>query len=268
MAKGNTTLKLVAMGPSRWDGLLLLLLILITFYLETGVSPHQRPVDLTDPSLHLPHKHDLVPTRYLFLFSLLGPLAIFALLELRGLRNKRGLALLFFIGLLEADVLTVLITDTLKLLVGRPRPYFASVCVGYVTGSETECTGDAYAVEDGRKSFPSGHSSLSFSAAVFLACYLAAKLGFDNPTGSARTWKMCVVLAPPFAAALVAASRTIDYHHHYADVVAGAVLGTAVAMTVFKGRSAGLAKLAEMDQKGEMVVDGVGYEAIVGEEGV
>lgn len=270
MAKGNTKLKLklVTMGPSRWDGLLLFLLLLITLYLERGVPPHQRPVDLTDPSLHLPHKNDLVTDRNLILCSLIGPLGVFVLFELRGLRNKRALALLFFTGLLEATVPTVLITNILKLVIGRPRPYFASVCVGYVPGSEIECTGDAHAVEEARKSFPSGHSSLAFSAAVFLACYLAAKLGFGKATGSARTWKTCVVLAPPFVAALVAASRTVDYHHHYADIVAGAVLGTAVAMTAFNGRSAGLAKLAEMEEMDEVVFDGAGYETIAGEEGV
>jgi membrane-associated phospholipid phosphatase len=34
---------------------------------------------------------------------------------------------------------------------------------------------------------------------------------------------------PPLVAALVAASRTIDYHHNFSDIVAGSLLGCAIA---------------------------------------
>lgn len=266
MAKGNA--KLLTMGPSRSDIALLFLLLLFTLYLEKSASPYERPVDLKDPSLQLPHKHDVIPSLYLVIFSLLGPLFVFCVFEFPGLRSKRALLLLFFTALFEANLLAVLVTNILKLIIGRPRPYFASVCVEYVSGSDTQCTGDPHSVSEARKSFPSGHSSLAFSAAVFLACYLATKFGMGKATSSARTWKICTVLTPPFAAALVAASRTVDNHHHYADVLAGSVLGAAIALTVFQGRSPAMNKLAEMEESAELITDAGGYESITGEDGV
>jgi membrane-associated phospholipid phosphatase len=37
------------------------------------------------------------------------------------------------------------------------------------------------------------------------------------------------MLLPPLVAVLVAASRTIDYHHNFSDIVAGSLLGCAIA---------------------------------------
>lgn len=266
MAKGNG--KRLTMGPSRSDVLLLSILFVCTAYLEKAASPYERPVDLKDPSLQHPHIHDIISGHFLIFLALAGPLLVFCLFEWRGIRSKRTLLLLFFTSLFEADILTVFLTNILKLIIGRPRPYFASVCIDYVSGSDTQCTGSPHSVRDARKSFPSGHSSLSFSAAVFLTCYLVTKLGIGKPSSTTRTWKLGIALLPPLAAGLVAASRTIDYHHHYADIVAGSVLGTGVALLVFYGRSPALAKLAEMEDTTELVTDSAGYEAITGEEGV
>lgn len=77
-------------------------------------------------------------------------------------------------------------TSTLKFSVGRFRPYFLQVCLpdpavvasiqeeqkqkyGYTFATDFPCTGDKKAIDEARRCFPSGHSSLSLGAAAFCA---------------------------------------------------------------------------------------------------
>jgi len=86
---------------------------------------------------------------------------------------------------------------------------------------------DLVILNDGFRSFPSGHSSLSFAGQGFLAFYLAGKLHlFDKRGHAPKAW---ISLAPLSAAALVAISRTMDYRHHWQDVTIGSILGLTVA---------------------------------------
>lgn len=82
-------------------------------------------------------------------------------------------------------------------------------------------------MRDGFRSFPSGHTSLSFAGLGFLAFYLAGKLNlFDSKGYTGKAW---ISLAPFVGAALVAISRTMDYRHHWNDVLGGSILGTVLA---------------------------------------
>lgn len=245
MPKGNRT---SIMSNVQWDFLLLFLLLLITGYLEKGVAPYERLADLQDPSLQFPILPEIISGRLLLLLSATFPLAAFALVEFSSLRQKPTLFLTYLLGLLEAIIPTVLITNVLKIIVGRPRPLFAAVCQAYVEGSNTLCIGDEHAVAEARKSFPSGHSSLSFATAIYTALFLGLRLRPANAsTGTAHTWHLLITLLPPCLAALVTVSRTIDYHHHFADVVAGSMLGSFVAVAAFYGRRSSLFKLLQTE---------------------
>ena len=82
------------------------------------------------------------------------------------------------------------ITNILKMTIGRPRPDFFFRCwpdLGYpkddsvfnVMSGRTQnldCTGDPKIITEGRKSFPSGHSSFSFAVFGFVFLYLSGKL--------------------------------------------------------------------------------------------
>lgn len=102
------------------------------------------------------------------------------------------------------------------------------------------CTGSVKAVLEARKSFPSGHSSLSFSAAIFTTFFLTRRLRLMDIHTSHKSLKMIYVAFPMLIAMLVAISRVIDFHHHFGDIIAGAGLGSFVGTFVFVVRGAGL----------------------------
>ncbi|KAG1718509.1 phosphatidic acid phosphatase type 2/haloperoxidase [Suillus paluster] len=128
------------------------------------------------------------------------------------------------------------ITQLVKVTVGRPRPDLISRCQP-APGSEDPlwglstadiCTQAASKIfEDGWRSFPSGHSSMSFAGLGFLAFYLAGKLHlFDTRGYVGKAW---ISITPLTGALFVATSRTMDYRHHWQDVVTGSALGLLLA---------------------------------------
>lgn len=56
--------------------------------------------------------------------------------------------------------------------------------------------------------------------------YLSGKIRAFDQAGHAA--KLCIVLLPLLAAALVAVSRVDNYWHHWQDVFAGALIGRSV----------------------------------------
>nr|XP_011464515.1 PREDICTED: lipid phosphate phosphatase 2-like [Fragaria vesca subsp. vesca] len=137
------------------------------------------------------------------------------------------------LGLLYSVLITLVITDSIKDAVGRPRPNFFWRCFPDGIGvydqkyGNVMCTGDKLIIKEGYKSFPSGHSSVSFAGLGFLSWYLAGKIKvFDRRGHSA---KLCIVLFPLLCAALVATSRVDDYWHHWQDVLCGSLIGIVIA---------------------------------------
>ena len=112
------------------------------------------------------------------------------------------------------------------------------------------CTGNPEVVLEGRKSFPSGHSSFSFSAWGFVFFYLSGifkknpfwlgkiillgKLGTFHCTRPSPTWKLLLPLVFLVVPMTIAISRTADYHHHWQDVVVGSLLGLSVVWMVYR----------------------------------
>jgi len=180
------------------------------------VKPRKRSFTLNTPRIDHAHHAETVPSLWIILTAAL-PLATF------GIAQAGGPSWHDFhhatLGLGEALGVTMLLTGVLKVSVGRLRPDFLARCEPVAL----QCTGDPVEVREGRLSFPSGHSSLSFAGGTYLSLYLWGKL---SPLGGRHwLWKVPVLLLPVAAATLVAWSRVRDRRHHWEDVLGGGLIG-------------------------------------------
>jgi membrane-associated phospholipid phosphatase len=106
--------------------------------------------------------------------------------------------------------------NTLKFLLPRVRPW---VYLAPETGSVPE-------VWEGNDSFPSGHATMAFAAAAFGITVAV----LDLPTGS--PWFIPFVAGESSLAVLTASFRVVSGMHFMTDVIAGAVLGTAIGIAL------------------------------------
>jgi diacylglycerol diphosphate phosphatase / phosphatidate phosphatase len=126
------------------------------------------------------------------------------------------------------------LTHVFKNAIGRARPDLIARCMpekgtpAHDLVTYHVCTQiNSYKLNDGWRSFPSGHSSFAFSGLGYFALVLAGQLHTFRPrTDLAR---VLITITPLIGAFLVAASRTADYRHDIYDVTAGSLLGFGMA---------------------------------------
>jgi membrane-associated phospholipid phosphatase len=117
-----------------------------------------------------------------------------------------------------------------KVLAGRFRPDYLSRCTSL--GANGECQNhDAHILAEGRKSFPSGHSSAAFFGMAILSLFLAGKLRILH--GRRSFSKLVICISPLLLAYWVAISRTLDNRHHFSDILAGSAIGIACSSVYF-----------------------------------
>ncbi|OBT46684.1 hypothetical protein VE00_02639 [Pseudogymnoascus sp. WSF 3629] len=212
------------------------LAVLIAAYivLEFNTTPFHRLFELGNIDLAYPHaEHQRVPVSMMFLYGGGVPLIVMALwlaISRAGFHKSHVTILSFFIGML----LTAVITDLIKNAVGRPRPDLISRCKAkagtplHTLVSWEVCTDtDHHRLHDGWRSFPSGHSSFSFSGLGFLALFLSGQMHVFRREGDLA--RGLLALAPLVLAGWVAISRCEDYRHDVYDVTIGSALGMIVA---------------------------------------
>jgi diacylglycerol diphosphate phosphatase/phosphatidate phosphatase len=192
-----------------------------------------------------PLRKEIVPIRAAALLAALVPIVIILIMQIRIRSfwdiNNAILGLLY--SLITATVFQVM----LKCLIGGLRPHFLAVCdpdvppFGQQAGTgwtqimynRSICRGDKDKIDDSLESFPSGHSTAAFAGFIFLFLYLNAKLkAFANYHPS--YWKLIAVYTPVLGATLIAGALTINDFHNFYDVVAGAIIGTTMAVSAYR----------------------------------
>ncbi|PPQ98948.1 hypothetical protein CVT24_003575 [Panaeolus cyanescens] len=195
-----------------------------------SVSPvYERKFSLSDPIINNPQRENQVGSVFNHITALFIPLAIIAVVG----ATKCSLLIVNHgaLGVCLARGLARLVTVFLKHSVGRLRPDFLSRCSW--SESLQQCTGKAQLIIDGRKSFPSGHSSTAFSGMTFLSLWIAGQtaawaFGVAKAPGNLRSSRLLLfflTLLPLFWALHVAVTRIQDYKHHKEDVVVGSLIG-------------------------------------------
>lgn len=212
------------------------------FFLLDGVSGFKREFDLNDTSIqHTFAVHERIPNWMLVCICFGAPILLLPLINFATVRSLWDWHI-SSLGLILSLGLTGTITNVVKICVGRPRPDLIDRCqpiagsvnaAVYGLSNHTICTQtDRYILNDGFRSFPSGHSSLSFAGLGFLSLYLAGKLHLFDMRG--HTGKSWLSVTPLVGAALTAVSRTMDNRHHWQDVTTGSILGITIAFFSYR----------------------------------
>ena len=120
------------------------------------------------------------------------------------------------LGFFISHLLASFITDVVKNAVGRPRPDLLSRCkpaagtIPSILVTIDVCTEtDNHVLQDGWRSFPSGHSSFAFSGLGYLALFFCGQMHVFRPRTDLG--RALLALAPLLGAALIAISRCEDY---------------------------------------------------------
>ena len=201
-----------------------------------------------------------VSTKVLISASFIVSLALFCLVECSVLKMKKRPSLTSYsilkksfiqlpswllpstqlMGLLLiGSMANSILTDIGKAVIGWPRPYFLAACQPNVTSqacssskmfiTDFSCTTNITQeeLEDSFMSFPSAHASFAAYVAFFLVLYLQARLANFEQTKLLRPFLQLLLISVYWWSAL---TRVSDFVHHPADVLAGLILGTLVAL--------------------------------------
>ncbi|CAF0889064.1 unnamed protein product, partial [Didymodactylos carnosus] len=230
------------------------------------VKPVQRGFYCDDKTIMYPFREDTIPMWLLGIYGGICPVIIFFIVEIwvvRPFHCRRGhggsslkqrqldyakaifhTVFLFGLGI----AVCFLITEVGKRTIGRLRPYYLTVC--NPTWSQIICSKNVMTasgmmtipqyvwdhncnpnvslsiLQEARLSFPSGHSSFSTFAFIFLFVYFEARLVCPD-IQFLKPFLQCLCIAVAFFTCL---SRVTDNKHHPTDVIGGALIGFSIAI--------------------------------------
>uniref|UniRef100_A0A3Q2GNW3 Phospholipid phosphatase related 5b n=1 Tax=Cyprinodon variegatus TaxID=28743 RepID=A0A3Q2GNW3_CYPVA len=142
-----------------------------------------------------------------------------------------------FLGVYAFGLFTVdIFVNAGQVVTGNLAPYFLTVCkpnytalgcqqaLRYISHQEA-CTGNQDDILRARKTFPSKEAALSVYAALYLAMYVT----YTVRAKGTRLAKPLLSLGFMCLAFLTGLNRVAEYRNHWADVIAGFIIGMAIA---------------------------------------
>lgn len=200
---------------------------------------------ILDQSLNYPLVDNVtIPSNLLFHSSVTLPLLLLATIAITRPRVKpkyydihSGLCMV-----LMCITMAQFSTSMMKMYVGRLRPNFYDLCS--FDSAKLECTAEESLILDARRSFPSGHSALSFAGMGCLVWFflgrsrigkVSNKRNYGEEKGIKRQlydkrWtdnklQTLAAFLPLMYSSFVACSRLVDNWHHPSDILAGSLIG-------------------------------------------
>jgi len=229
------------------DWIVIICMLIVAELIDSFVIPFQRQFLLADITINYAFKTETISDLELILISALLPIIVIIFCSILSPRHKRFLETYRgILGLAQSYIITLLLTNIFKVAVGELRPYFIAVCM---PDANLLCTGDVADIIDARKSFLSGHTSLSFAGLFYLSLYLVRVFRFRfshvknfesfknaefNSNYRARFFLYSIIVAPTMGATLIGLSRISDYHHNPHDVIFGLILGVLMAIAALR----------------------------------
>lgn len=142
-----------------------------------------------------------------------------------------------FLGVYVFGLFTVdIFVNAGQVVTGNLAPYFLTVCkpnytalgcqqaLRYISHQEA-CTGNQDDILKARKTFPSKEAALSVYAALYLAMYVTCVV----KSKGTHLAKPVLSLGFMCLAFLNGLNRVAEYRNHWSDVIAGYIIGTAIA---------------------------------------
>lgn len=148
------------------------------------------------------------------------PLFVDSIIVAYGTRKSPDVAWEMAVIDAEALAISAALHQATTAFVGRPRPYVTD-CGNLLPQDANDC------VRSSRfRSFYSGHTSLAFTGASLICAHRAHHALFGGG------WDTATCVTAYVAAAATGALRIMGDVHHATDVVAGALIGTAVGLGI------------------------------------
>ncbi|KAK3925438.1 Putative phosphatidate phosphatase [Frankliniella fusca] len=217
-------------------------------------QPYERGFFCNDESIMLPFRESTISNAMLLVVGLILPILLIIVNEFYSDQSTAGHVDQFFVGRAippwvcnSYKVIGVfgfgaassqLTTDIAKYTIGRLRPHFISVCQPSIDCTlienqhkyfeSFECTANIGSpkLKEARLSFPSGHSSLSAYAMLFLVFYIQSRITFKGSKLLRHAIQYSCLMFSWFCAL----SRISNYWHHWSDVLSGLFIGGIVAI--------------------------------------
>lgn len=232
------------------------LLAFLLGYNVLGIQPYRRGFFCDDQSISYPYRDDTVSDGMAALTCVVIPALFMVSIEgahvynskVRKAKGRSSMCKIYIVHIyrtvgafLFGSACTLLISEVMKMLGGRLRPNYLSVCDpdyskftcadGYVVIPDASCKGtNQNRLIDSRKSFPSGHASLASYGMIYLIIYFQTRF----------IWRRSRLLLPTLQIGAiclgcwVSITRVSDNKHHWGDVVGGTILGAIGSFFTYK----------------------------------